>query len=141
MERVIEWLRWMKQQGVYDNTRIVLCSDHGTHVPNFDTSVENMGNIWKVADWAINYFPLLAVKAPAAHAPIRRDDTFKTVSHGAYFALESPEFDEPVKEYIPSMVNTVVPTGWRNWTHYDTFFSFRIVNDPSDGANWSRIED
>ena len=141
LSRVVEWMRWMKESGIYDNTRIVLCSDHGTHVPNFDPSVRNMGNIWKVADWAINYFPLLMVKDAAAHGEIRRDNAFKTVSHGAYFALESPKFSEPVHEYIPSMVNTVVPTGWRNWTHYDTFFSFRIVNDPSDGANWSRIEE
>ena len=141
LERVVEWMRWMKHQGVYDNTRIVLCSDHGTHVPNFDPTIVNMGNIWKVAQWGINYFPLLMVKDAAAHAPFCRDNAFKTVSHGAYFALESPKFNEPVTEYVPSMVNTVVPTGWRHWTHYDTTFSFRIVNDPSDGANWSRIED
>jgi len=29
MEKIVNWIKWMKKNGVYDNTRIIILSDHG----------------------------------------------------------------------------------------------------------------
>ncbi len=34
--RLGEWLDYLKEQGVYDNTRIIVVSDHGTYEGWFD---------------------------------------------------------------------------------------------------------
>ncbi|MBE6013791.1 MAG: membrane protein insertase YidC [Lachnospiraceae bacterium] len=39
MLRIGEWLNYLKEQGVYDNTRIIICSDHGWGIRQFDGMV------------------------------------------------------------------------------------------------------
>jgi hypothetical protein len=33
LKRLTEWFAWLKEKGVYDNTRIIICSDHGIPKP------------------------------------------------------------------------------------------------------------
>lgn len=54
-----KWLEYLKENGVYDNTRIILVSDHGSGVGQFNPLVLRER---KVVDELGSYFPLLLVK-------------------------------------------------------------------------------
>ena len=60
-----QWLDYLKEQGVYDNTRIILAADHGFYLyqnPDFNFDKKN------VRDMDVGqYFPLLMVKDFDAH--------------------------------------------------------------------------
>ena len=65
--RIAEWLQWLKKNGVYDNTRIIISADHGGgHVGAKEYLPQHELN------------PLLLVKDFNAHGNIKKDDTFMT---------------------------------------------------------------
>ena len=143
-ERVAEWLEWMKKNGVYENSRIILLSDHGSimngsakhyldqrYVMNVDKMRDVAGNMHQ-------FFALLAIKDYSQHGSLKTDVTTKTISHGAYFAFDDPRFGEPVKEIVASYVSC--PPDWRKKNGFVVLRSFRIVGDASDGNNWQKIE-
>ena len=38
---IVKWINWMKDNEVYDNTKIILVSDHGPHWRHFKGEVDN----------------------------------------------------------------------------------------------------
>ncbi len=55
-----EWFDYMKEKGVYDNTRIIIASDHGRGLDHFDELTYDDGSDFlKDLGW---YYPLLLVK-------------------------------------------------------------------------------
>ena len=140
-----KWLRWMKENGVYDNTRIVICSDHG--VGSDDKSLmdsrysSHVSRMKKVGRNRSIYFSLLLVKDVGERGRLRVDTTTKTVSHAAYFALGNPRFREPVSRVCPSPVVLHIPVGWREQRGFKPLFSFEIVGDASDGKNWRSLKE
>jgi hypothetical protein len=149
-ERVAEWLQWMKQEGIYDNTRIILCSDHGSpmndakaphhldprYVRNVDKMQEAAGHTPQ--DDVHYYFALLATKDFSSRGKLKVDIETKTVSHGAYFAFGDPRFSVPVQEIVSSYVSC--PPDWRERNGFVVLRSFRITGNASDGNNWKKIE-
>ena len=66
------WLDYLKEQGVYDNTRIIVVSDHGADLGYGELHIDSLGlNI-------MTYNPLLMVKDFDAHEPFSADYTFMT---------------------------------------------------------------
>ena len=59
MLRLGEWFDYLRAEGVYDNTRIILVSDHGRHLGQIDELV--MGGADTLMDVEL-YYPLLMVK-------------------------------------------------------------------------------
>ncbi len=60
MLKLAEWLDYLKEQGVYDNTRIIIVADHGCPPYQMDHLVLNPdGGIWYDLEY---YYPLLMVK-------------------------------------------------------------------------------
>ena len=58
--KLADWFDFMKANGVYDNTRIILVSDHGAPLRHFDDLVlDNSKDSSKNIEW---YYPLLLVK-------------------------------------------------------------------------------
>ena len=147
-ERVAEWLRWMKENGVYDNTRIVICSDHGSPMNEggkknfldrrYVTNADKMQTAVGAKNDVHKYFALLVTKDFASHGDLKTDLTTKTVSHGAYFAFGNPRFNEPVKEIVSSYV--VCPPDWRERNGFVAPMHFRITGNASDGDNWQTIK-
>jgi hypothetical protein len=89
-KRLADWFNFLKSQDLYDNTRIILVSDHGPQIayvnkgdsglpPNFD-----------------NLHPILFFKDFYASGPLKSDMTFMTNADVPYLAL---------KDQIGSMVN------------------------------------
>jgi arylsulfatase A-like enzyme len=68
MKAVTKWLADLRAMGVYDNTRIVIVSDHGTGFAKDMFEGSRMEN----------YNPLLMVKDFNAHGPLSISETFMT---------------------------------------------------------------
>ena len=82
--RLGEWFDWLKEQGVYDNTRIIIASDHGFALQQIE---ELMFDDTAYAD-AVNqrygdaeiYYPLLLVKDFDSSGVFTASDEFMTVA-------------------------------------------------------------
>ena len=67
-----KWLDYLREQGVYDNTRIIIVADHGENL--------GYGELWvdAIAQNIMQYNPLLMVKDFGCTDPIKTDDAFMT---------------------------------------------------------------
>lgn len=54
-----EWFDYLREQGVYDNTRIIIVSDHGRDLRHFDDFIYEESDSYKNIE---RYYPLLLVK-------------------------------------------------------------------------------
>jgi YidC/Oxa1 family membrane protein insertase len=88
MKAVERWLDSLKRMGVYDNTRIIIASDHGS---GFDNSLfEDPG--------MVAHNPLLLVKEPLLRGPLIISDEFMT--NADVPVLVTAEFDNPVNPHL-----------------------------------------
>lgn len=97
--RIGEWLDFMKEQGVYDNTRIIISSDHGAAgiegIPAFDQSGHSD---------LCGYNPLLLVKDFNSNEPLRSDDQFMCHADVPTMALKDV-VENPVNPFTGNPVN------------------------------------
>ena len=81
MKRVGEWLDWLKENGVYDNTRIIIASDHGGS-PIESEMEKDMDLDRRVASTSYwgrsHYHPLFMFKDFNAAGPITKNMDFMT---------------------------------------------------------------
>jgi hypothetical protein len=90
IHRLADWFEFLKKENVYDNTRIILVSDHGPE-PNF---VINLGLPFNVDQ----FNPVLMVKDFNASGEIRSDMTFMTNADVPYLSLDGL-VDKPVNPF------------------------------------------
>ncbi len=82
IENLTRWFSWMKENEVYDNTKIVIVSDHGTHWKRFNRELDIDNPFQNVDDESVplNYMldlnPLIMVKDFNATAPFSEDWQF-----------------------------------------------------------------
>ena len=90
-EELAVWLDFLKEEGVYDNTRIILVSDHGYSIQQFpDFSLDRID--------LERFCPLLMVKDFNSHAPFSIDNTFMTNADVPLLAM-SGIIDNPVNPF------------------------------------------
>jgi YidC/Oxa1 family membrane protein insertase len=88
MRAVERWLDALKEMGVYDNTRIIVVSDHGS---GFDNAVfEDPG--------MVAHNPLLLVKQPGRRGTLETSAEFMT--NADVPVLVTADFDNPVNPYL-----------------------------------------
>ena len=90
-----KWLDYLKEQGVYDNTRIIIVSDHGFHLENFPEMMEQ--NLGRNLDGE-SYAPLLMVKDFDSHGSLVTNNDFMTNADTPYLATKGI-IDNPVNPY------------------------------------------
>lgn len=81
LKRVGEWLDFLKENGAYDNTKIVIVSDHGGYniEPDFETDLELDKRVASTSYWGRgHYHPLLLFKDIGAEGPVVRSMDFMT---------------------------------------------------------------
>ena len=151
-----QWFDELRAQGVYDNTRIILVSDHGCYLGLFGPNLsENNGELpdypgFATEQWSDTtcYNPLLMVKDFGASG-FTTDRTFMTNADTPSIACEGTVAD-PVNPFTGNPVSQsgkesgeqhIVESAWDIMTNNGTFFSdplwitFRGT-DVSDPANW-----
>ena len=95
------WFDYMKENGVYDNTRIIIVADHGRDIDQFDDLIiEEDG-------WTVDlqsFTPLLMVKDFDADS-FTESDEFMTVADVPYLAAEGL-IENPVNPFTGKAINT-----------------------------------
>ncbi len=97
---IAKWLRELKEQGVYDNTRIIIVADHGYKLGQFDDFIhEDMD----LDVECIN--PLLMVKDFNEDGAFKTDDSFMTNADVPTIAMGGI-IDDPVNPFTGNAVNS-----------------------------------
>lgn len=104
LKRVGIWFDYLKENGVYDNTRIIIVADHGRQIP-FEVF-----NGWKNGSTYAGYTPLFMVKDFNAKGKPKTDTTFMTNADAPYFAIK----DLPVSNVNPFTGKTLDPTNQKD---------------------------
>lgn len=143
-----EWFNWMKENGVYDNTRIIIVSDHGRNVFNpMFSSQKIKGTGTTPATWH-NVF---LVKDFNSRGELRTDETFMTTCDVPYIALKdiengiNPYTGNPVTTKDRKTPFTVMKTKFRireQGKYKFTFTELFRVNDEDifNLSNWKKID-
>ncbi len=113
MRELGDYMDYLKEIGVYDNTRIIIVSDHGTQVAMFEELVFPQVN----AEW---YNCLLMVKDFDAEG-FTTDNTFMTNADVPTIALEGI-IDDPVNPYTGNPINSDLKSG-------DLYVSYYPIED------------
>jgi hypothetical protein len=143
--KVGEWLDYLKEMGVYDNSRIIILSDHGRDVytPAFASFSKNQ------REYA-HYNALLLVKDFDATEDLRTDMTFMTTSDTPLLAIENLEVSEinpftgkSLSEMVDKTSVGMFYTDW-NPVKGNTFSfveekSFFVYENIFEEENWSPI--
>jgi hypothetical protein len=96
-KRLAEYFSFLKQNGVYDNTRIIIVSDHGP-VPNFLVKLNLPFNVEQ-------FNPLLMVKDFNARGIMQTDMTFMSNADVPYLATDGI-IENPVNPFLNTPITT-----------------------------------
>ncbi len=95
------WMDYLREIGVYDNTRIIIVSDHGWPTGQFEDLLLfdglNPDTIYNSED-IMAYNPVLFFKDFDSDAPFRADDTFMTNADTPYLAMHGL-LDNPLNPF------------------------------------------
>lgn len=96
-----KWMDYLKEIGAYDNTRIVIVSDHGWPTGQFADMLfldgENFDTIYNSED-AMGYNPVLLYKDFGSSEPFETDYTFMTNADTPYLAMHGI-MDNPINPF------------------------------------------
>jgi len=145
-----EWFSWMKTNGVYDNTRIIIVSDHGRRVYNpFFKKKIIPGS--KKKNTPAFWHNVLLVKDFDSHGEITRNAKFMTSCDIPYLALkgiidgENPYTGNPIVEKTDKIPFVISRTKFRikeqKKYKYNITESFNIIDENIfDLSNWKRVK-
>lgn len=71
--RIATWLEYLKKNNAYNNTRIIIVSDHG-----YDSSIESFRGDFSEQMYPAHFNPILLIKDFDAHGEMKTDMTFMT---------------------------------------------------------------
>lgn len=100
--KVGEWLEYLKAEGVYDNTRIIITADHARALGQLDNLILDDGSNWML-DTEF-YYPLLLVKDFGAEGEIKTCEDYMTNADTPTMAL-SDIIDNPVNPFTGKEIN------------------------------------
>ena len=105
MLKIGEWLDYLRENGVYDNTRIIIVSDHGKHMDYLNDMSFNDGKTKRIGslDDVLTYKALLLVK-DFGSTELTVDETFMTNADTPSLAL-SGLVKDPVNPFTGNPVN------------------------------------
>jgi hypothetical protein len=144
--RLAEWFSFLKQEKVYDNTRIIIVADHGAQKnyvslmsPGFPVNIDNFN-------------PLLLVKDFHASGGIKTDNTFMTNADVPFLAFRG-QIENPVnpftgREISADLKNKPLYVACSGGVHLEDPEAGSIILDPEkdyyvydnifDPANWEK---
>ena len=120
------WFDYLREQGVYDNTRIILVADHGHGMAQFEDMIfgEWVGNTWHHPQDVMSYNPLLMVK-DFGSKDFHVDDRFMTNADTPVLALDGL-LNNPVNPFTGKAI-TDAP---KNAEEHHIFYT--DISDPWD---------
>jgi hypothetical protein len=146
LKRLGDWFDFLKENEVYDNTKIILVSDHGSQ----ENYVINIGLPFNVD----NFNPLLMVKDFRASGELKTDHAFMTNADVPALAFEGI-IDKPVNPFTGVEISSeakkaplyIAISGslhleGPNTTQFtlDPKKDYYVHTDIFDPANWEKVE-
>ncbi len=147
--KLADWMYRLKELGVYDNTRIIIVSDHGSYWGNFPWMYVWPGDLMPEV-----FTPLLMKKDFNAHGPLKDNNEFMSNADTVHMAIEGI-VDNLVNPYTgktmnqdakkrPLHVNTAM--NWELGDPQDTTLNMKggqwwsIEKDIFDMSNWKHLD-
>lgn len=141
------WLEWLKANGVYDNTRIIIASDHGRNIKTDAFTKEK-----KLPFMRESCHPVLFVKDFNAQGPMVTDDTFMTNADVPSLAVKdlianpiNPFTGKDITKQVNKTLVTVATNGsWMPEEHKKNTFVipesdlFTVHDNIFDENNWEK---
>ena len=145
LKRVGEWFDFLKKNGVYDNTRIIVASDHGGngYEDCMETDMDLDARVKGEAYWGRgHYHPLLLFKDFYASGPMTKSMDFMTNADAASLLLKGL-VEKPVnpftKKEIPLDTRPLKKDGVVITTsdkHQPPYHKDPYIFDINDGEWW-----
>jgi arylsulfatase A-like enzyme len=136
-----KWFRFLQEQEVYDNTRIIIASDHGRNInSNYTGNMRLPSN-----EWLSFYHALLLVKDFNERGNLVTDTTFMTHGDVPVIAMEGI-IDNPQNPFSGKHIKSDKENGIFITT--TSSLEFTIKNDQwlhvhdniFDPANWKKVK-
>lgn len=142
-----KWMDWMKANGVYDNTRIVIASDHGRFFRQENRALVTDGD----PDLINAYSSLLLVKDFGASGEWKQDGSFMTVADVPSIAVKGLE-EKPLNPFtgkpLESSKENGILVGYgpieaneHNRNTYKFTPVYRVKDNIFKGENWEKLND
>lgn len=148
---VAKWLKWMKENGVYDNTRIIIVSDHGRNVYDPFFKRKRIPKSRKASHPAF-FNNVLLVKDFNAKGNLKTDNRFMTQASVPNIAMKgiiegvNPYSGNPLKDPKRIFPLNLYDIEWRlekqEKSKYKTLEHYRIdkVSDIKDPSKWKVVK-
>jgi arylsulfatase A-like enzyme len=143
----VNWIEWMKENNVYDNTKIILVSDHGPSWYKYNREIKDVFPIrWTTEEKIplksfLRLNPLLLIKD--FHSKGVMDKDWRFMCNADVHAITFNEND-PTKIDSTSRTITTYYTHWHNDLHtrkkYENMFTFEVTDYIFDLKNWKEIK-
>ena len=143
VKNLASWLKWFKDSGIYDNTKIIIVSDHGNGglgAPLVDLPRRELRNS----------HIFFMVKDFNAKGKLKIDST-TFVSNSDAMAVACDEIDSKCPKISPSFIKHPIPnreliftlvdggSGRQTNTKFDVILQYRVKNSIFDLSNWIDI--
>ena len=141
-----EWFDWMRENGVYDNTRIIIVADHGEELNQFDLITDN--------GYDTEYSRPLLLMKDFNSTGFKISEEFMTNADGVYFAIDEL-IDNPVNPFTGNLLDghekyeediivmgeneTFNPDFTGSAYKYDTGKWYNVKDDVRDIDNWTYL--
>ena len=129
------WFVWMQANGVYDNTRIVIASDHGRHFKGENNTLDTDFDKSEVAAWNA----LLLYKDFGANGEIQTDNTFMTVADVPSLATQGKDDWEKKKDGI-TVVTGLGEASDHSKYSFNYTEKYRVKDNIFKAANWEKVK-
>ena len=134
---VAKWLDYLKANGCYDNTRIIIVSDHAFGLANFADLMEYGSAAPIDGEW---FTPLLMVKDFGSHGELVQSEEFMTNADTAFLAADGV-IKDPVNPFTGKKITTDAKQGEQK-----IFYSGEWSVDKNNGntfkpGNWYTVKD
>ncbi|MDR0441856.1 MAG: YidC/Oxa1 family membrane protein insertase [Treponema sp.] len=149
LKRIGVWFEYLKQQDLYDNTRIIIVSDHGADIDS--GAFPQSKNIPFNRD---AYNPLLLIKDFDADFPFKTDNAFMTNADVPVLAFEG-FIENPVNPFTGNPVDTAakqlplhitISKKWMPNDHNPNTFKigvnewYSVHSDIFNSDNWQKLD-
>lgn len=149
-KQIGKWLDFLRENNVYDNTRIIIVSDHGRKIPLNDF------NNFKNPEIPASFTPILLFKDFNSNSELKTDNSFMTNADTIFLAKKdlplSNENPFTHKEFVQEKSDgiNVYPTSDLSWNaemqkgktkfKLEKNFGFHVKDNIFDEKNWKPLQ-
>lgn len=143
--RLGEWFNWMKKHKVYDNTKIILVSDHGVWLQNPMLRKHGIKE-----PWFSGFHPTLMIKDFDSKKPFFIQTNFMTTADVAHIAVShlkdaiNPYTGKQLLQPDKSKGVDIYTASWKIKDHpknvFKTVQHWRVKDSIFNRKNWTRIK-